>query len=153
MENTTLEYGIEWVEETVQKQHGDHATDRAVLNGKAQIPVVRDLAPFVAEFSEAAVLGSLDGTSIRVMAQDVNRRLLAKGEKPETIRAAIVNRLRGIRNAGARGGKTVNRYALPNGEFYTGTDLVEYQQLYTVALVDLGTPADVARTIGANQKF
>ena len=153
MENTTLEYGIEWVEETVQKQHGDHATDRAVLNGKAQIPVVRDLTAFVAEFSEAAVLGSLDGTSIRVMAQDVNRRLLAKGEKPDTIRAAIINRLRGIRNAGSRGAKVVTKYALPDGTFYTGSDLVEYQQAYVAALVDLGTPADVARQIGANQKF
>lgn len=147
MESNKLEFGIDWTTEPVSKQRGAHATDRVII-GEAQIPVVRDLAAFTAEFSAECVLGSLDGTSVRVMAQDVNRRLLEKGEKrPEVIRAAIINRLRGVRNSGARGTKEVKVYVLPGGGSYKGADLVELQQAVLVALVDAGTPADVARTI------
>lgn len=154
-ETPTLEFGIEWTTEPVQKQAGDHATDRRVI-GMAQIPVVRDLDAFAKEFGAECVLGILDGTSVRVMAQDVNRRGLSKGgndAKPEILRAAVINRLRGVRNSGSRTVKTVKVYTLPNGETYTGTDETEYQQLYIAALVDAGTPASVATTIGALQKL
>lgn len=138
--------GIVWIEEDVSEQAGDHATDRRVL-GKAQMPVVKDLSKFVAEYGEACVLGSLDGTSIRVMAQDVNRTGLRKRMSADEIRNRIDARLRGIRNRAVTTVKEVVKYPLPGGKFYSGTDLAEYQAEYTAALVDLGTPADVARTI------
>lgn len=143
--------GISWAEEDVSKQHGDHATDRVVI-GKAQIPVVQDLAKFTAEYGEPCVLGILDGTSIRVMAQDVNRSGLAKGLKVEEIRQRIDARLRGVRNRPLAGPtKTVLVYMLPNGEKFAGTTLVEFQQQYLAALVDQGVGAQVARTIAQNQ--
>jgi hypothetical protein len=144
--------GIVWMEEEVSEQAGDHATDRRVL-GKAQMPVVKDLSAFVAEYGEAAVLGSLDGTSIRVMAQDVNRTGLRKRLSSDDIRLRIDGRLRGIRTRGVATPKEVKVYPLPGGQEYKGTNEVEYQQAYIAALVDLGTPADVARTIASSMKI
>ena len=144
--------GIVWLEEDVSEQAGEHATDRRVL-GKAQMPVVKDLTLFVAEYGEAAVLGSLDGTSIRVMAQDVNRTGLRKRLSADDIRLRIDGRLRGIRSRSIAGTKTVTQYPLPGGTFYTGTDNTEYQAAYIAALVDLGTPADVARTVAATMSI
>jgi hypothetical protein len=144
--------GIEWVEEDVSEQAGDHATDRRVL-GKAQMPVVKDLSKFVAEYGEQCVLGSLDGTSIRVMAQDVNRTGLRKRISADEIRSRIDARLRGVRSRAIVGTKEVKVYPLPGGAFYKGTDEVEYQAAYIAALVDMGTPADVARTIASSMKL
>ena len=143
--------GIDWTQEPVSKQAGDHATDRKVI-GDAEMPIVKDLTAFIAEFGEDCVLGIMDGTSLRVMAQDVNRRLIPKGDKGETIREAIYNRLRGVRNA-SRGGvvKEVKVYTLPDGTVYKGTDVTEYQQAYMAALVDAGTPVAVAQTIATMQ--
>ncbi len=147
-----MEYGITWNAEPVSKQHGDHATDRVII-GDAQIAIVTDLDAFTQEFGSACVLGIMDGTSVRVMCQDVSRRMLAKNAKPDEIRAAIINRLRGIRNAGARTTTVKTVYTLPNGTTYDGTNITEYRQLYVAALVDAGTPADVALTIGNMQSF
>lgn len=143
--------GISWTQEDVSKQHGDHATDRVVI-GQAQIPVVNDLDKFRKEYGDACVLGILDGTSIRVMAQDVNRSGLTKGLKAEEIRQRIDARLRGIRNRPLAGAtKTVVVYMLPNGQRYNGTSLVEFQQAYLAALVDAGVPTEVARTLASGQ--
>lgn len=146
------ELGIEWIEETVSKQAGDHATDRAVI-GKAQMPIVRDLPKFVGHFGDGCVLGIMDGTSVRVMAQDVNRRGIQKGMKPEAIREAIYNRLIGVRNAPRATVRTVEVkiHNLPNGTTYSGTDLVEYRQLYLSALVDAGVAVSVAQQIALMQ--
>lgn len=144
--------GIIWVEEPVSEQAGDHATDRRVL-GNAQMPVVKDLSAFVAEYGEAAVLGSLDGTSIRVMAQDVNRTGLRKRLGADEIRLRIDGRLRGIRSRSVASVKEVTKYPLPGGTFYTGTDNTEYQASYMAALVDIGTPADVAKTIAVSMNL
>jgi hypothetical protein len=143
--------GIVWMEEEVSEQTGDHATDRRVL-GKAQMPVVKDLNAFVAEYGEGAVLGSLDGTSIRVMAQDVNRTGLRKRLTADEIKLRIDGRLRGIRSRAIANvvTKEVTVYPLPGGATYKGTDNTEYQQAYIAALVDLGTPADVAMTIASS---
>lgn len=144
--------GISWQTEDVSKQHGSHATDKVVI-GKAQIPVVTDLEKFRSEYGDACVLGILDGTSIRVMAQDVNRTSLAKGLKADEIKARIDARLRGIRNRPLGGTTVVTKlvYVLPNGEKYTGTSLVEFQSEYMAALVDAGVPAEVARTLAEGQ--
>lgn len=146
--------GIIWIEEEVSEQTGDHATDRRVL-GKAQMPVVKDLTAFVAEYGEGAVLGSLDGTSIRVMAQDVNRTGLRKRLSADDIKLRIDGRLRGIRSRAIANvvTKEVTVYTLPGGQTYTGTDEVEYQQAYVAALVELGTPAEVAINIASTMKL
>jgi hypothetical protein len=144
--------GISWMTEDVSKQHGSHATDKVVI-GKAQIPVVTDLEKFRAEYGDSCVLGILDGTSIRVMAQDVNRSGLAKGLKPSEIQARIDARLRGIRNRPLGGTTVVTKlvYVLPNGEKFTGQTLVEFQQAYLAALVDANVPVEVAKTLAAQQ--
>jgi hypothetical protein len=144
--------GIVWIEEDVSEQAGDHATDRRVL-GKAQMPVVKDLTKFVAEYGEGCVLGSLDGTSIRVMAQDVNRTGLRKRISADEIRSRIDARLRGVRSRAIASVKEVTVYPLPGGQTYKGTDKTEYQQAYIAALVDMGTPADVAMTIASSMKI
>ncbi|MGH7883414.1 MAG: hypothetical protein ACREN8_11025 [Candidatus Dormibacteraceae bacterium] len=152
MDRNWDDIGIEWEVEDVSKQHGDHATDRVII-GKAQMPITTDLAKFQAHFGDACILGIMDGTSVRVMAQDVNRRMLQKGCKAPEIREAIYNRLKGVRNAGTRTVtvKTVKVYSLPNGTTYDGTDLVEYQQLYVSALTEQGVPAATAVAIAQNQ--
>jgi hypothetical protein len=148
------EIGIDWNSEPVSKQAGDHATDRVVI-GNAEIPVVSDLPKFIAHFGEPCVLGIMDGTSVRVMAQDVNRRLIPTGKRGEEIREAIYNRLRGVRNAGTRTTvvREVKVYNLPDGTQYKGTDLVEYQQAYLAALVDMGTPTKIATEIATKQSL
>lgn len=142
--------GISWAEEEVSELAGEHATDKRSL-GMAQIPVVKDLSKFVAEYGEGAVLGSLDGTSIRVMAQDVNRTGLRKRLTKEEIRQRIDGRLRGIRARGVPSVKEVTVYALPDGTKYTGTNEAEYQGAYMAALVDQGVDAAVARVIATSQ--
>jgi hypothetical protein len=148
--------GIEWNAEKVSKQQGDHATDRVVITGDAQMPVVQDLDKFRAEFGDGAILGIFNGTSIRVMAQDVNRRLLTAGKDAETIKEAIYNRLKGVRNAATATVRTVTVTVtvrdLPDGTTYDGIDFVEYQQAYLAALVDAGTPVAVAQGIAKGLK-
>lgn len=142
--------GIEWSEEPVQKQHGDHATDRSVI-GQAQIPVLKDLAAFRANVPEAdnILLGIWDGTSARVQAQDVSRRMLAKGATTEVLRDAIWNRLLGIRQRVA----VVKTHPLPGNTRYEGDNLVEYRQQYAAALVDQGVQADLSLTIASTITF
>lgn len=153
MTENYADLGIEFVADDVAKQNGDNRSDKVTFNRKARIAVVTDLGKFTEAFGEATVLGILDGTSVRVMAQDVNRRLLAKGEKDDAIEAAIINRLRGVRNASRGGTKTVEVkvYTLPNGGTFTGTVEIEYQQAYLAALTEAGVPFDVAQGIALNQ--
>lgn len=149
------EMGLRFDTEVVSKQRGEHASDRVEL-GNGQIAIVTDLDKFRTFFGDAVILGILDGTSIRVMSQDVSRRLLNKGTKKATdIQAAIVNRLRGVRNSTGGGVRTItkNVYALPDGSKYEGESEVEYQQQYAAALVDAGVPSAAALAIASNQKF
>lgn len=154
-ENDYAEMGIRFDTEEVSKQRGDHASDRVVL-GNGQIAVVTDLDKFRKAFGDECVLGILDGTSIRVMCQDVSRRLLNKGTKAaDAIQAAIINRLKGVRNSGGGSVRTVTKtvYNLPDGTKYEGESETEYQQAYAAALVDAGVPSAAALAIAANQKF
>jgi len=154
-ENDYAEMGLRFDAEVVSKQRGDHASDRVEL-GNGQIAVVTDLEKFRAAFSDATILGILDGTSIRVMSQDVSRRLLNKGTKAaDVIQSAIINRLHGVRNSTGGGVRTItkNVYALPDGTKYDGESEVEYQQAYAAALVDAGVPSAAALAIASNQKF
>jgi hypothetical protein len=154
-ENDYAEMGIRFDTESVSKQRGDHASDRVEL-GNGQIAIVTDLEKFRTAFTDTVILGILDGTSIRVMSQDVSRRLLNKGtKKAEDIQAAIINRLRGVRNSSGGSVRTVTKlvYNLPDGSKYEGDSEVEYQQAYAAALVDAGVPSAAALAIAANQKF
>ena len=145
--------GISWVTEDVSKQHGDHATDRVVI-GKAQIPVVSDLDAFRKEYGDACILGFLDGTSIRVMAQDVNRSGISKKLSAEEIQQRIDARLRGIRNRPLAGVvKEVTVYLLPSGTKWTGTSEIEFQQAYLADLVDAGVDVTVATMLATQQKL
>jgi len=147
------EVGISWSAESVSRRHGENASDKAVI-GTAQIPLVADLDVVRNHFGDGVITGSLNGTSWRVMAQDVSRRMLEKGTKDaEAIREAVYNRLRGIRNPVMATPRTVEVkvYTLPDGTTYSGTNLAEYQAAYMAALVDQGIPADTARTIALRQ--
>lgn len=146
------DFGITFASEPVAQRAGPNATDRRVI-GNGQIAVVNDLNKFVEHFGEQVVLGILDGTSIRVMSQDVSRRGLTATPKATTeqIQEAIYNRLKGVRNRGAGGTVEVIIHVLPNGEKFTGTDENEFQQLYAAALVDEGVDADTALMIAGKQ--
>lgn len=156
-ENDYAEMGIRFDTEEVSKQRGDHASDRVVI-GSAQICVVNDLDKFRTAFSDATILGILDGTSIRVLSQDVSRRNLDKGVKDAAVlQTAIINRLRGVRNASGGGTRTVTitkvLTRLPEGQLYEGTDEAEFQAAYAAQLVDAGVPTEAALAIARNQKL
>jgi len=137
-------YGITWLSENVSKTEG---STKVQLNGTAQIPSVTDLDKVIDHFGVECVTGSLNGTSWRVMAQDVCRRMLKVGKHDvDEMQEAVYNRLRGVRNAAVGGTKTieVKVYALPNGASYSGTSLIEYQQAFVAAMFDCGVANDVA---------
>lgn len=144
--------GIIWVTEEVSERAGPNGSDTRSL-GKAWIPVVSDLGMFTAAYGEGVVLGSLDGTSIRVMAQDVNRSGLRKGLTKEQIQDRIDGRLKGVRARGVPAVTVVTKtvYALPDGTVYEGTNEAEYQAAYMAALVDAGLDASAARALATVQ--
>ena len=168
MENTTdttttvtktlADMGIEFLTEPVSKRAGSNNSDKRVWREDAQILRVVNLEKFKTEFGEPAALAGLNGTSFRVMSQDVNRRHDAKAPHA-TIQQAIVNRLRGLRNAAATVTRVVEKivekriYVLPNGKTFDGTTEVAYQQAYTAALVDAGVPTTVAIDLAKQQKY
>lgn len=145
-------YGIRFDLEDVAKRMGENASDKRVI-GQAPIAVVTDLDKFRAHFGDDVVLGIMDGTSIRVMSQDVGRRGLEAKDSLDTMKAAIYNRLKGVRNARKGGTRVVEVkvHALPDGTTYKGSDLVEYQQMYAAALVESGVPAAVATALASKQ--
>lgn len=147
------ELGIRFDLEEVAKQSGDNRSDKVTFHRKAPIVIVENVEKFRAAFGDDTILAIFDGTSIRVKSQAIARRMLTKGATNEEIEAANVNMLRGVRNATRGGTTTVTKYALPNGQFYTGTNETEFQAAYLAALVDAGVPADVARGIAVNQKL
>ncbi len=156
MTTNYADFGISWESTTVARQAGEHRTDRVALKGTAEIPVPTDLGKLRAAIGDDRVNGFLNGSSIRVVAQDVNRRYLeacARGERKynqDDLRALVWARISGktVRLASGRTVTvTVNRRQLPDGTWYEGTELVEYQAAYAAALVDKGVPADVARDI------
>lgn len=149
------EMGLRFDAEEVSKQRGDNASDKVVI-GIGQIAIVTDLVLFEAAMP-GVVLGSLNGTSVRVMSQDVSRRAIEKGIKgAKAIQALVINRLRGVRNNGG-GVKIVEKKVFSNpladGTQYTGADETEYRALYAASLVDAGVPAEAALAIANNQKL
>lgn len=147
MEQNWADYGIAWLEEEVAKRTDGNT--KVIINGAAQIPQVIDVQKALDHFGNEAIAGALNGTSWRVAAQDVNRRMLPGKPSVDVLRQAVYNRLLGIRNAASVVTKTVKVYTLPNGTSYTGSDLLEYQQAFIAAMVDLGI--DSATAISKSQ--
>lgn len=147
--------GVEWETETVKKAGTEYAG--------AEICVPSNLDNIRKFVTDDTILGSLDGTSWRVAAQDVNRATLAdwkqRGTKLddthiELLRVRVWQRLMGIRGERRPAAvkiveKIVERkmYALPDGTMWVGEDMNDYGAMYTAALVDQGVPASVATAI------
>lgn len=139
--DTHAAQGIVWTSEEVSEQHGEHATDRVVVCSDAQIPNVSDLGKFRAAFGDAPVLSAINGTSIRVTAQRINRKH-AKRSATER-REMILNAIKGLRNAATATTVVVYRFPRMDGE-----GLVEYsgnsEAELVAALVDAEWPAEMA---------
>lgn len=154
-------YGLVWLTETVNTEPDKTGSHKVVASDDAQILSIVDYDNFTANFPNAKeiLLGIANGTSLRVMSQDVNRRNPKKSA--EERRGAIVNRLQGVRNAGVRTVVTkivekivtVRKAPLPGGGFYEGENEIEYQQAYIAALVDQGVDTAIARSIAASVKL
>lgn len=152
MDRNWEDTGISWLEEKVSTKAGNTKVE---VSGTAQIPQVDDVQKALEHFGEEAFKGGLNGTSWRVAAQDVNRRLLPTKPTVEQLREAVYNRLKGIRNAavGVRT-VTVKVYTLADGTSFvpdanksTQENTVALQAAATAALVDKGVPAEIARSI------
>src|SRR5512138_48530 len=144
------ELGIRWESSVVMRQHGDHASDRRPL-GDAQIPVLEDTEKAIANGLGPAILKGVNGTSWRVMAQDVSRNRLEDGVKDaDVIREDVYKRLLSIRTTGTR---VLVKRNLPNGEVYMGADETEFRQMFAAALVDLGIDADLSMAKAAKATF
>lgn len=139
------EYGFSWSGESVQEQAGPNGSDRAPVNTAAQIAIMTDVEKFHQAFP-GYLVAMADGTSLRVSCQRIGRKF--SGKDIPGNRKAVVDHLTGVR---VRTTSAVRR-SLPNGQVYTGTNEVEFRQLYAAALVDSGVDgniaAQIARTIG-----
>lgn len=146
--------GISWALENVSERISTNNSDKRTL-GQCPIMVPTDLDKFRAEFGDAAILGIFNGTSIRVMCQDIGRRGIKGKQTLDQMKEACYNRVKGVRNSAVAVTKVVEVkvYPLPNGETYKGTSLEEYQGQYMAALVDAGVPAEAARGIALKQSL
>lgn len=149
MERNWNDIGLAWETDEVARRDGPNGSDRRVI-GLAQIPVCTDLDKVRAHFGDGVVTGSLNGTSWRVMAQDVSRRGIEARKSDAEIREMVYNRLRGIRNASTGGTRTQFVAPLPDGTKWTGTDATAYQAECMAQFVDNGLDATVARTLAEN---
>lgn len=114
--------------------------------GQAPHVKVNDVIPFETEFP-GVILGSLNGTSIKVACQATTRRMLLKvkadgGVRPsdEAMRIAVLNALRGIKNRATVIERKV--YTFNGVEYAT---LAEAQAAQIAFLIDLGIDSDIAR--------
>jgi len=156
MSRKWTDVGISWeISEVCKRIGGDTDASKQVV-GTCVIPVVVDLATFRAQFanlSDTDFLGA--SSSITVKAQDVCRRegiITNDPAKLEALKEKVWARLCGVRAAGIRRPATPKR-PLPDNTFYTGTDEVEYRQLWIAGLVDRGTPVEIAKDIASNIAF
>jgi hypothetical protein len=156
MSRNWAELGISWeIAEVCKRVGGDTDASKQVV-GTCVVPIVVDLATFRAQFpdlSDTDFLGA--SSSITVKAQDVCRRegiITTDPAKLEALKEKVWARLQGVRSVGVRKPSTPKR-PLPDNTFYTGTDEVEYRQLWISGQVDLGVPVEVAKLVAANIAF
>lgn len=139
------DFGISWESSPVQKRVGPNGSQMMEWRADAQIPVVVDLDKARKGFSDEVVLSGINGTSWRVQAQDVARRLPAKTPVAE-LRAAVIARLQGMRRAGVRTVREIVRYPrLDNPAVLVEMTGNPAQDL--AALIDAGYPQEAARTL------
>lgn len=156
MSTNWAEYGIKWSTEKVSRQMGDHRSDRVELKYAAEIAVPADLTKLRESLGDALLIGFLDGSSMRVAAQDVNRRYIeacmkgAEKYDTERLRELVWARLSGktIRRASVVV-KEVKVRLLPNGKAFTGTTAVEFEAEARAACIDLGMDAETAKMVAA----
>ena len=150
-------YGVSWSTETVNREPDGNASAKITATDNAQILAISDVTNFSANFPNAdeILLGIVNGTSLRVMSQDVSRRNPKKSRAE--LRTMILNRLQGVRNAGVRTvvtkivEKIVKVHSLPDGSTYAGDNETEFQAAYLAALVDMGLDPAKAREIATRQ--
>lgn len=157
MPNNWEEMGIKWVAGEVRRQNGEHATDRTVI-GTAQIPDLVDIDAAVKAGLSGAILKGCNGTSWRVLAQDVCRGLIEKNRRvsAEVMQEAVFNRLRSVMTRGTVViEKIVEKvmHTLPDGTNWDGTDETEFRQMYLVQLIDAGVENAVAQILTTNVKW
>lgn len=151
MAKNWADFGITWESGKVSRQHGDHRTDRHELPHPSQIPVPVDLDKLRAALGDELVKSYLNGTSMRVIAQDVSRRYIEatiearKQYDAEALRGLVWDRLSGKRTTIGGGTREVKVRYLPNGKQFTGTTKEEFQAETRATLIDMGVPADVAK--------
>ena len=140
------DYGMTWNAEEVGRNTGPNKSDWKAFPTKAQIPQVVDYDKFVTHFGKPTVLAFLNGSnSPRVKAQAVCRGLIESGIKDtDAIRNGVYNALRGIRAQAAVHTITIVKVALPNGDMWEGTDVVEYRQALVAAMVEMGVSVEIA---------
>jgi len=142
--------GYHWVSEPVSLVYGDNQSDKRIVNDAAQILVIDDIEAWRANFGDAFLLATANGTSPRVICQRVGRKAQFHGGRNiEANRTAVLAAVAGIR---ASGTSTV-RHALPDGTFYHGLDETEFRQLYAAGLVDAGVDGGIATALAARIAF
>lgn len=145
------DWGLTISIETVSEQAGDHATDKVIVSDRALIPVLVDVDKFRAKFGDAALLKCINGTSLRVVAQRVNRTHAKSATA--VVENALVASIMSVRAAGVVRTIVVTKYALPDGSVYEGAEEEEYQAAYAAALIDSGVDGTLALSIAKTQKL
>jgi hypothetical protein len=137
------EYGIRWETESVAKVFGDNnQSDKRAVNANAQIAVMTDVGLFRQAFGDEYIIGSSDGTSLRVSCQRIGRKF--DGRNIPDNRREVINHILGVR---AKGNTRQVRHGLPDSTWHVGTDQNAYIATYAAQLVDKGIPGDMALTI------
>ena len=155
MDTIWADFGITWESGKVSRQHGDHRTDRRELPYPSQIPVPTDLAKLTAALGEKLVISYLNGTSMRVIAQDVSRRYIEatieerKQYNPEELCELVWDRLSGKRTTIGGGTREVKVRYLPNGRRFAGATEVEFRAETIAVLLDMGVPVEAAKAAAA----
>mgnify|MGYP001478758988 CR=1 FL=1 len=142
--------GYHWESEAVSLRYGDNDSDKKVVNSAAQILVIDNIEAWRKAFGDEFLLATANGTSPRVICQGIGRlERFHGGKRIEENRAAVLNRIRGIRNKGG----TVVKHNLPDGTFYHGADETEYRQKYAAGLVDAGVDGGIALAIAGRMAW
>lgn len=145
-----LEVGFEITRSSVARQAGEHRTDRVTMHRDAFIPRAIDAKLIEASFP-GLILAAVNGTSIRVTAQDVSRSGIEHERTDGEILTSLYNRLRGIRNGGSR--VSVTKLALLDGTTFSGDDLENYRRASITAAMRTGLDEETATIFYANLQF
>lgn len=138
------EMGITWESSPVSKRIGPNNSDIREWRADAQVPVVTDLDKARAFFGDSVVLFGINGTSWRVQAQDVARRLPANTPVVE-LQKAVIARLQGMRTRTTTVREIVRYPRLDNPAVLV--EMTGNAASDLAALVDAGYPESAARSL------